>query len=117
MEGFFSNQQSLLELESEILLKSKNWTTSGLFDSWSGDQWGVCGRMVGVVNGQHTQHLRLCSTNVVTMNQKWPSEKEESTYKLRFLPCQQALLAKVEKPKTCVNMNYSDMTICHSSSN
>jgi hypothetical protein len=27
MEGFFSNQQNLLELESEVLLKSKNWTT------------------------------------------------------------------------------------------
>lgn len=25
--GFFSNQQNLLELESEVLLKGKNWTT------------------------------------------------------------------------------------------
>jgi hypothetical protein len=39
-----------------------------LFDRWSGDQWGVCGRMVGVVNGQ-------------------PKHKEKKALGLGLVPC------------------------------
>ncbi len=68
MEGFFFKSTKLVGTGIRGSLEKQELNNNGLFDRWSGDQWGVCGRMVGVVNGQ-------------------PKHKEKKALGLGLVPC------------------------------